>query len=327
MNASLNIIGRVRSPLTDRASCPFWGSPECPESWIEIEPAYVEALFRMDRGQDILVLTWFHMGDRSTLQCHPQGNQDRPIRGVFTTRSPDRPNPVGLHPVRVLEIDGNRIRVWPLEAMDGTPVIDIKSNGRSLSSVQSLAHSALDVETNIIETGRLARERGLVSGRSGNISVRHGQIMTVTASGTDKGRLRSGDLCLMDIESGTRLQGPPASTESTMHMEIYRRQPEALAVLHTHPPHLLACRARADAPLERLNLYEARRALADLAFVPAMEPGTIELAQAVALEVEQHQAVFMTRHGLAVWGKNLDEALAVSDELEGLARTALLACS
>jgi tRNA-Thr(GGU) m(6)t(6)A37 methyltransferase TsaA len=98
-----------------------------PEAWLEIKPDFVEALNGLVAGQELLVLTWLQEGRRDVLRIHPRGDIDAPIQGVFATRSPDRPNPIGLHRVKLLDIDrSGRLKVRSLEALDGTPVIDIK---------------------------------------------------------------------------------------------------------------------------------------------------------------------------------------------------------
>jgi tRNA-Thr(GGU) m(6)t(6)A37 methyltransferase TsaA len=124
---SLQPVGFVRSRITARKDAPKQGDEGAPEAWVEIDPAFVEALDGITAGQEVILLTWLHRGRRDVLQVHPRGDPQNPLAGVFATRSPDRPNPVGLHRVRVLEIAGSgRLRVAPLEAIDGTPVIDIK---------------------------------------------------------------------------------------------------------------------------------------------------------------------------------------------------------
>ena len=123
---SLRPVGTVRSRLTDRKGAPRQGSEGAPAAWVEIDPALAEALDGIAAGAEILLLTWLHRGDRDTLRVHPRSDPKNPLLGVFATRSPDRPNPIGLHRVRVLEISGSRLRVEPLEAIDGTPVLDIK---------------------------------------------------------------------------------------------------------------------------------------------------------------------------------------------------------
>jgi tRNA-Thr(GGU) m(6)t(6)A37 methyltransferase TsaA len=119
-------IGVVHSRLSSREEAPNQGSEGAPDAWIDVDPAFLEALEGTAEGSDIIVVTWFHQARRDLLKVHPRGDRKRPVTGVFSTRSPDRPNPLGLHRVKVLEITGNRIRVAPLEAIDGTPVVDIK---------------------------------------------------------------------------------------------------------------------------------------------------------------------------------------------------------
>jgi tRNA-Thr(GGU) m(6)t(6)A37 methyltransferase TsaA len=124
----LRPVGVVRSPLKSRDECPKQGFEGAPDAWLEIDPAFVAALDGLTVGREILVLTWFHQADRDLLKVHPRGDPNRLMRGVFSTRSPDRPNPIGLHRVEVLEIqESGRVRVRPLEAVDGTPIVDIKS--------------------------------------------------------------------------------------------------------------------------------------------------------------------------------------------------------
>lgn len=124
---SLRLIGFVRSRLTTREHAPKQGSEGAPEAWVEIDPIFAEALDGIPAGSEVILLTWLHQGDRNTLRVHPRDDPRNPLKGVFATRSSDRPNPIGLHRVRVLEIaDSVRMRVKPLEALDGTPVVDIK---------------------------------------------------------------------------------------------------------------------------------------------------------------------------------------------------------
>jgi len=122
----LNPIGVVRSPLRNRADAPRQGSEGAPDAWILLEPSYADALQGVSVGDQIVVLTWLHEADRSVLQVHPRDDESRPLTGVFATRSSDRPNPIGLHRVTVYGIDGLELAVGPLEAIDGTPVVDIK---------------------------------------------------------------------------------------------------------------------------------------------------------------------------------------------------------
>lgn len=122
----LRTVGLVRSSLTTRKNAPRQGSEGAPEAWIELLPEFSDALLGMDVGAEIWVFTWLHQGRRETLQVYPRGDRANMLTGVFFTRSPDRPNPVGLHRTTVSAIDGTRIKVANIEAIDGTPVIDIK---------------------------------------------------------------------------------------------------------------------------------------------------------------------------------------------------------
>jgi tRNA-Thr(GGU) m(6)t(6)A37 methyltransferase TsaA len=119
-------IGTVESPLTDRASAPKQGDEGAPEAALVFEPRFADALDGIESGDDLLVLTWLDRAARDVLRVHPRSNPANPEQGVFATRSPDRPNPIGLHRVRVVAVDGLRLRVRDLEALDGTPVVDVK---------------------------------------------------------------------------------------------------------------------------------------------------------------------------------------------------------
>jgi tRNA-Thr(GGU) m(6)t(6)A37 methyltransferase TsaA len=119
-------IGRVESPLTDPASAPKQGDEGAPDAWLVFEPAVHEALDGIRAGDEIIVLTWLDRARRDVLRVHPRGDISRVQQGVFSTRSPHRPNPIGLHRVEILSIDGGRVRVRRLEAVDGTPIIDVK---------------------------------------------------------------------------------------------------------------------------------------------------------------------------------------------------------
>ncbi len=119
-------IATVRSPLTDLAQAPKQADEDAPQAWLHFAPAVHEALDGLRVGDAVVVLTWLDRADRSVLRVRPRGDVRRPIQGVFSTRSPARPNPIGLHTVKILEIDGARVRVSALEAVDGTPVLDVK---------------------------------------------------------------------------------------------------------------------------------------------------------------------------------------------------------
>lgn len=119
-------IAWVQSSLTDLASAPKQAHEGAPQAWLTFDPAVLGGLDGLCVGDAVVVLTWLHRADRDVLEVHPRGDEANPLQGVFGTRSPARPNPIGLHEVRILEIDGPRVRVDALEALDGTPVIDVK---------------------------------------------------------------------------------------------------------------------------------------------------------------------------------------------------------
>ncbi|HTI11845.1 MAG TPA: tRNA (N6-threonylcarbamoyladenosine(37)-N6)-methyltransferase TrmO [Puia sp.] len=126
MDYTLAPIGFIRSPLRSREEAPRQGYEGAPDVWLDLNEKVVPALEGTSAGDEIILITWFHQSKREVLTVHPRGDRNNPLTGVFATRSPDRPNPLGLHRVRVLEISGNKLKVGPLEAIDGTPVVDIK---------------------------------------------------------------------------------------------------------------------------------------------------------------------------------------------------------
>jgi tRNA-Thr(GGU) m(6)t(6)A37 methyltransferase TsaA len=119
-------IGFVRSQLTRLEDAPMQADEGAPEAWLELTPQAAQGLIGIKAGDDLILLTWLHLAERDVIQVHPRGDPSRPLSGVFATRSPDRPNPVGLHRVSVLEVTAHMLRVTPLEAIDGTPIVDIK---------------------------------------------------------------------------------------------------------------------------------------------------------------------------------------------------------
>jgi tRNA-Thr(GGU) m(6)t(6)A37 methyltransferase TsaA len=125
-NPTLVVIGHVESPLVDRALAPRQGSEGAPDAWLVFRPTYRDGLRELRAGDEVVVLTWLDRADRGTLRVHPRDDPARPPTGVFSTRSADRPNPIGLHRVRILDVDGLRFRVADLEAVNGTPVVDVK---------------------------------------------------------------------------------------------------------------------------------------------------------------------------------------------------------
>ena len=122
----LKPVGVIRSVLKERSKAPKQGSEGAPDAWIELRPSVTQAMDGLAVGDEIIILTWFHRAHRDVLKVHPRSDPKRRLTGVFATRSPDRPNPVGLHEVTVRKVANNRLRVGPIEAIDGTPVIDIK---------------------------------------------------------------------------------------------------------------------------------------------------------------------------------------------------------
>jgi tRNA-Thr(GGU) m(6)t(6)A37 methyltransferase TsaA len=121
-------IGFVRSELKQLEEAPLQGDEGAPEAWLEISPSAAQGLLGIKAHDELLMLTWLHLAQRDVLQVHPRGDLNRLLTGVFATRSPDRPNPLGLHRVSVLEVvdTEQKLRVAPLEAIDGTPIVDIK---------------------------------------------------------------------------------------------------------------------------------------------------------------------------------------------------------
>jgi tRNA-Thr(GGU) m(6)t(6)A37 methyltransferase TsaA len=123
---TLTPIGWVESTLTEPSEAPRQGSEGAPDAWLVLEPRVREALDGMTPGARLIVLTWLDRARRDVLRVHPRDDASNPLRGVFSTRSADRPNPIGLHEVEILSIEGDRVHVRPLEALDGTPVLDLK---------------------------------------------------------------------------------------------------------------------------------------------------------------------------------------------------------
>jgi tRNA-Thr(GGU) m(6)t(6)A37 methyltransferase TsaA len=126
MPYELDPIGVVHSRLQDRSSAPCQGDEGAPDAWIELTASFADALEGINTGDELIVITWLHEARRDVLKVHPRGDLSRPLAGVFATRSPDRPNPLGLHRVTALAIAPGKLKVGPLEAIDGTPVVDIK---------------------------------------------------------------------------------------------------------------------------------------------------------------------------------------------------------
>ena len=123
---ALRVVGFVRSTLRSTMDAPRQGREGAPDAWLEVEPAFHRALHRVAEGDELWVITWLHQADRGVLEVHPRDDPTAPLTGVFATRSQHRPNPLGLHRVTVRAVEGTRLRVGPIEAVDGTPVVDVK---------------------------------------------------------------------------------------------------------------------------------------------------------------------------------------------------------
>lgn len=124
--SELRPIGLIRSSIRERSEAPKQGSEGAPDAWLEVNPQVAQGLDGLAAGDEIIVVTWLHQARRNVLKVHARSDRNKPLTGVFATRSPDRPNPLGLHPVIVREVDKSRLRIGPIEAIDGTPVVDIK---------------------------------------------------------------------------------------------------------------------------------------------------------------------------------------------------------
>lgn len=327
---SLVFIGLVRSALAAPGEAPKQGFEGGVQAVVEMEPECVAGLSGLRAGQDVLLFTWLHQARRDVLASHPRGDASKPKSGVFSLRSPHRPNPIGLHRVRVMAVDGPRLTVAPLEAIDGTPVIDIKpvldAEARpAMPDAPPTASPSIRQEADadmalLMEAGERAWTRGLISGFNGNLSLRSGQDMLVTASGCAKGRLSPADIVRVRIADGSVLSGGPCSSETPMHLAVYRAVPEARAIVHLHPRELLALSlVVSEDQLLALPLYEAAVYRREMTCVPVLNPGSEELAQSVAQVLAERKAAFLHGHGLTCRGPDLFAALHLAEELEALA--------
>ena len=126
MNISLEVIGYIRSTVGSVDDAPRQGSEGAPDAWLDMDPAFAAGLRGLAVGDALVIVTWLHRADRQVLEVHPRGDLAAPLAGVFATRSPHRPNPLGLHRVTLRDVSGLRLRIGPIEAIDGTPVVDVK---------------------------------------------------------------------------------------------------------------------------------------------------------------------------------------------------------
>src|SRR5215207_11166389 len=210
----LTPIGRVESALTDPTSAPKQGSEGALDAWLVFEPAVLEGLGDVGPGDEIIVLTWLHQARRDVLRVHPRDDPANPLRGVFSTRSADRPNPIGLHTVDVVSVDGERILVRSLEAVDGTPVLDVKpvlrAAGARPAAGGSLAGGAVATR---LPAQDLVRARRFYAEKLGlePIEERPGGL---------RYRGRSGEFALFES-----VGAPPASTRRWRGMWTTSRRP------------------------------------------------------------------------------------------------------
>ncbi len=321
MTITLEAIGYIKSPYTSRGHCPHQPDSNSPPVELVLEKKYVEATKRLYKGDLLIILTWLHLSNRDVLLCHPRGDKNRPVHGVFATRSPDRPNPIGHHVVKLIEIKDNIMLIHPMEVVNGTPVIDIKPFRRE--------DTLLDLE--LLEEWRLIKDigfrswqKGLLSGFSGNISLRKKNGMIITRSGIAKGYLQYEDIAFASFDEDFKSKG--LSSESFLHAEIYKNQPHARAILHTHPPYLLALSMLVqEEQLLDIPLYEAQMYKSMFVQIPSLPPGSRELALEVGKKASSHNIIFLRNHGLVCWGKDLINTLALSEEIENIARIQYLA--
>jgi len=124
--AQVRPIGRIRSTIKSRGNAPKQGREGAPDAWLDVNASVAGALDGLQAGDELIVITWFHRSRRDVLKVYPRSDRNNPLTGVFATRSPDRPNPLGLHRVTLKKMVKNRLRIGPIEAIDGTPVVDIK---------------------------------------------------------------------------------------------------------------------------------------------------------------------------------------------------------
>ncbi len=319
-------IGYVESEFASLDQCPFQGDETCPPVRIHIHSRYTHGLVRLHKGLDIEVITYLDRASRDILQCRPRNNPDKPLHGVFATRSPNRPNPIGLHRVRILNIDKDGLIVHPLEVLDRTPVVDIKpvlKPGKDKSSINRY-FSMEDVQA-LLRCSEHACSKQLLNGLNGNLSIRRGEYVLITRSHSTKGLISIDDLCVIELKSGSMVAGKgKPSSETAMHTEIYKNQPLAGGVAHTHPATVLTLDGiSGDSLLSRVDLFEARAIRSQLSSVPDYQPGTADLAEATGSRARKYKCILMKSHGLTCWGESLAEAVGLCDELEALARIEL----
>lgn len=331
MDLCLHPIGQVRSHLTDPLTSGYTSERGAPQAVLALNEDQAPRLYGLAEGDPIVVLTYLHLADRQAVQVHPRRDPSQPVKGVFATRSPNRPNPIGLHATRITRLEGRFLTVDHLEAVDGTPILDIKPDTSALREA-GLAPGVTRRDFDLLsESGKRLWRAGLVSGFNSNLSLRREGVALVTTSGSAKGFLADADVVAVDVATGACMGPGRASSESKVHLEVYRHQPLARAVAHCHPPHLLALSLKVQAgELLGLPLFEAEFFRAMFTCVDAFAPGTPELGQAVGQAAADTprgrgaRLVFMRNHGLVAWAEDMNQACALAEEAENLARIQLL---
>ncbi|MGM0645569.1 MAG: class II aldolase/adducin family protein [Thermodesulfobacteriota bacterium] len=268
---------------------------------LEIVPEYRFLFQGLQPGQFLVVVVW--------------SEQEAAFPGVGGSAKRGRPNPVVVHRAVLEKVLDEKLIVSGMAGVDGALVLDIHSE----------ALPSAEVEARICSAGQRCWRRGLTHGISGNLSLKTAQGMRITRSGAGKGHLRAEDILCIDAQGHClHGQGVPSS-EWPLHQALYQAQGEALAIVHVHPPACLALALREplQAALEDLPLYESAVVCSQLAVVPALKPGSPELAEAVAAAATRARVIFLTAHGLVCWGTSLEEAVDLLEEVETLARIRL----
>jgi L-fuculose-phosphate aldolase len=327
---SVPVIGWVRSPLRLPEDGSTW-TGSAPEAVLEILPDFVPGLDDLKPGLTVTVFTGMTLEERNNLYLRKTTGCffETGGKGVFAACGAHGSNPVEIHQTVVREIEKQSaaalVRVDSLLAPDGVPILDIQYKA---PAGQGLDEDLTVCKKNLIDLCARAHQQGLMDGFSGNASLRRGGLCVITGAGSAKGALGVTDFAVLDLESGKLLSGGQPSRETAMHLRIYRAQPEAGIILHTHPPRLTALSLRMPGlPMrERLKIPVVECAGGRLlcAEVGVFPFGSEELARAVAFEATKQRAVWMEGHGLCVWGAEAAEVLGVSEELEHLARVRIL---
>jgi len=317
MSYLLRPIGWVSSSLKNIQQAPRQGIEELEPAEIIVLEKYRDGLKGLWPEQEVILLTWLDLANREILQVHPRGDKNIPLCGVFATRSPHRPNPIGLHQVKILKVFSDRLVVHPLEVIDRTPVIDIKPvlSREDKAGLGIFLPFERVKEVQLIS--HLAWQRGLLPGFSGNVSLRWQEKVLITKSKSFKAKLRAEDLVCFDLKEKRVLTPNQPSSELGMHVAIYANQPKAKAILHTHPPHLNGLDSKQK--ILELDLVEAKIFAPLVGFVSSQPAGSKKLALAVGRKSKEFQVIVLEKHGLVVWGDNLQECLALSEEIDNLA--------